>query len=154
MSDVNLTALLREVVAENYSDFEAHSIALDIDMPDEDIITTGDFIELKRALTNLIVNIYRHNPDGINARISVKRKTEKIYIKISDAGTVIPNGMNIFEPFVTENSARTTSHGTGLGLAMAERIVEQHGGNLILETQDPPYTKTFVIILNALDKHE
>ena len=57
------------------------------------------------------------------------------------------DGVDIFEPFVTENTARTTGHGTGLGLAVTKRVIGLHGGNITVETAVPGYTKMFVIRL-------
>ena len=48
--------------------------------------------------------------------------------------------VDIFEPFVTENTARTTGHGTGLGLAVTKRVIGLHGGNITVETAVPGYT--------------
>jgi len=55
--------------------------------------------------------------------------------------------VDIFEPFVTENTARTVGHGTGLGLAVTKRVIERHGGKIYVETVAADYTKMFVIRL-------
>lgn len=144
---VDLCALVRDIIAENYCDFENHNIELDIDIPDSALMINADKTELKRAVTNLIVNIYKHNPDGIRARVSVRKDSDKAEIRIADSGEPLPDGMDIFEPFVTENTARTAGHGTGLGLAVTKRVIENHGGKICVETADSDYTKMFVIRL-------
>ena len=127
---------------------DEHGIELDIAIPDGKIITlNGDQNELKRAITNLVVNIYRHNLGGIKAGITVYEENGRAFIKISDSGNEIPEGMIIFEPFVTENASRTAGQGTGLGLAVTKRIVELHGGSITVEKGTNSYTKTFVIRL-------
>ena len=148
LEDMNICALVREIIADAYCDFEEHDISLEIDVPDESIIIKADRNELKRAITNLIVNIYKHNPDGIKAKISVVRENNKVVIKIADNGEPLPENVDIFEPFVTENTARTTGQGTGLGLAVSKRVVERHGGELYVESSIPNYTKMFVISIN------
>ena len=62
----------------------------------------GYYSELKRAVTNLIVNIYKHNPDGIKAKVSVGREEGKTVINLADSGEPLPENVDIFEPFVTE----------------------------------------------------
>ena len=146
-AEVDICTLVRDIIAENYCDFEDHGIELEIDIPETSITVNADKTELKRAVTNLIVNIYKHNPDGIRAKVSVADDSEKAVISIADSGTPLPDGMDIFEPFVTENTARTVGHGTGLGLAVTKRVIERHGGEIYVETTTPDYTKTFVIRL-------
>ncbi len=144
MSSIDLSSLVRDIAAENYTDFEECNIALDIDIPDEAITVNGDKNELKRAVSNLVVNVYKHNPNGIQAKISVCRENDKAVIAITDSGNTIPDDMDIFKPFVTENSARTIGHGTGLGLAITKRIIERHGGELYLDENVEGYSKAFV----------
>ncbi len=147
LTSINLCTLIRDIVAENYCDFEEHQIDLEIDIPETEILITGDKNELKRAFSNLIVNIYKHNPDSIKAEIFVTRENEKAIVRISDSGNAIPEDMDIFEPFVTENTARTAGHGSGLGLAITKRIIQRHGGTIRVSKCADDYTKYFMIEL-------
>ena len=144
-AEMDICALVRDITAENYCDFEDHDIELDIDIPDEAIMINADKTALKRAVTNLIVNVYKHNPEGIRAKVSVRRNNGKAEIRIADSGEPLPEGVDIFEPFVTENTARTAGRGTGLGLAVTKRVIERHGGEVMVVQTDEEYTKTFVI---------
>jgi len=143
MSSIDLCSLVRDLAAEHYTDLEEHNITLDIEIPDGTITVNGDKNELRRAVSNLITNVYKHNPSGIKAKISVGREKNKAVIMIADSGNPIHDDMDIFRPFVTENSARTIGHGTGLGLAITKRIVERHGGELYLNKNNKGYSKSF-----------
>lgn len=143
MSSIDLCSLVRDLAAEHYTDLEEHNITLDIEIPDGTITVNGDKNELRRAVSNLITNVYKHNPSGIKAKISVGREKNKAVIMIADSGNPIHDDMDIFRPFVTENSARTIGHGTGLGLAITKRIVERHGGELYLNKNNKSYSKSF-----------
>ena len=147
LAEVDICSLVREVIAENYCDFEDHGIELDIDISETPITVNADKTELKRAVTNLIVNIYKHNPDGIRAKVSIRKDNDKAEISIADSGEPLPEGVDIFEPFVTKNTARTVGHGTGLGLAVTKRVIERHGGKIFVEAAAADYTKMFVIRL-------
>ena len=146
-AEVDICALVRDIAAENYCDLEDHGIRLDIDIPDTAIMIKADKTELKRAVTNLIVNIYKHNPNGIKAKVSVADDNGKAVIRIADSGDPLPDGVDIFKPFITENTARTVGQGTGLGLAVTKRVIERHSGKIYVETAVSDYTKMFVISL-------
>ena len=141
----DICSLVRDIAAENYTEFEEHGIELDIDIPDEEIIVNADKKEFARAIANLVVNVYKHNPEGIKAKISVEKAGEKAVIKILDTGAEIPQDMDIFEPFVTENTSRMSGHGTGLGLAITKRIIERNGGKIYISSREEGYTKAFVV---------
>ena len=145
----SICSVVRGIAAENYTDFEKHDIELEIDIPDEEITVNADKKEFSRAITNLVVNIYKHNPEGIKARISIEkmenRSDKRAMIKILDTGTEIPENMDIFEPFVTENTSRMSGHGTGLGLAITKRIIERNKGKIYIKRRDEGFTKAFVI---------
>ena len=87
---------------------------------------------LKRALTNLIDNAVKY---GKTAQVAVQATSKAIEITIDDEGPGIPEQdlSRVFEPFyrLEESRSRETG-GVGLGLAIAQSIVQSHGGDLIL----------------------
>ena len=87
--------------------------------------------------------------DGITFYVRMDKEGDKCVITLADTGNDIPQGMDIFEPFVTENSARSAGRGTGLGLAITKRIIERHGGSIVLDRKMPGYTKAFVVRLKC-----
>lgn len=143
----DLCVLLRSIAAEYYTEFESHNIELEVDIPEEPIMIKGVENDLKRAFSNLIVNVYKHNPEGVRAKISASCSGEKVLVRVMDSGEPIPAGHNIFEPFITNNDMRTTGKGSGLGLAITKRVVENHGGKVYVENGDAGYTKAFVVRL-------
>lgn len=146
---LDICALLREVVADSYGSLEEHSIDVDIDIPESAICVDADRRDLKRAFTNLVVNTYKHNPDGIKMLVRVAMDGDHCVITIADTGAEITGGDDVFEPFVTENSSRTPGRGTGLGLAITKRVIDRHGGSIVLCAIDG-YTKGFVVKLKSV----
>ena len=146
---LDICALLREVVSDSYGSLEEHSIDVDIDIPESAICVDADRRDLKRAFTNLVVNTYKHNPDGIKMLVRVAMDGDHCVITIADTGAEITGGDDVFEPFVTENSSRTPGRGTGLGLAITKRVIDRHGGSIVLCAIDG-YTKGFVVKLKSV----
>ncbi|MBP5775429.1 MAG: HAMP domain-containing histidine kinase [Clostridiales bacterium] len=149
LADFDIAELMRGIIAENYGDLEDHNIEVDVHIPDTPVTVNADKRDITRALSNLVINTYKHNPDGITLYVKLERHSDKCVITIADTGNDIPQGMNIFEPFVTENSARSTGGGTGLGLAITKRVIERHGGSISIDRKIPGYTKAFIVKLKC-----
>nr|WP_286193491.1 PAS domain-containing sensor histidine kinase [Tropicibacter sp. R16_0] len=109
------------------------------DLPDDPITTDVDGTMLSQALTNLIKNAgeaietlkEKGAPDNLEPQIhvSLTNSDAGIVIKIADNGIGLPEDRaRLFEPYVT-----TRDEGTGLGLPIVKKIIEEHGGTLTLE---------------------
>jgi two-component system, NtrC family, nitrogen regulation sensor histidine kinase NtrY len=112
------------------------------ELPSDAVMVEIDATMMSQALTNLIKNAgeaietYRNkNPETtIDAQIQVALKMDQgdSVITIADNGIGLPEDRaRLFEPYVT-----TRSEGTGLGLPIVKKIIEEHGGSLVL--QDAP----------------
>jgi signal transduction histidine kinase len=99
----------------------------------EEITLDVDADRLRQAMLNLVLNALQVGGDGVAVTIDVSRRGDATRISVADDGPGIPPDIaaDLFEPFVTSRSG-----GTGLGLAVARRIAEAHGGALVLES--PP----------------
>ena len=82
---------------------------------------------LRQALVNVLRNAAQASPEGERSTVQVAERDGRLVIEVRDRGPGIPAGEEerIFEPFHT-----TRVHGTGLGLAVARRIVSLHGGRI------------------------
>ncbi len=96
-----------------------------------DAVVLADPRLFRRALQNLIANGLRHARSRL--RIRVARRDDRIETAIEDDGAGVPSEdrARIFEPFARLDDSRSrSSGGVGLGLAIARRIVEAHGGEI------------------------
>jgi len=86
--------------------------------------------QAKQVIINLVQNAVDATPQGRSIAIDAAPDTDHVMIRVTDSGTGIEAAMRekIFDPFFT-----TKVHGTGLGLAMVKRIVEEHGGTIGVE---------------------
>jgi len=96
------------------------------------LMISADPDRISQLLLNLLKNGYQAMPDGGELKIELKRAKCGASLSISDTGIGIPseNLPYIFDPFWT-NKAR----GTGLGLALCRKVVQEHGGSLTVESK-------------------
>lgn len=104
-----------------------------------------DAKKLERVFHNLLLNACAAVPlPGGMIRMAIMQKDDTIEIRIKDNGRGIPQEVRekIFEPFFSYGK----ENGTGLGLNVAQKIVEDHGGELLLENTSDQGT-TFLVLL-------
>lgn len=142
----NLAELLRETVAAYYTDFEEKHMTLTVEIPEDEIPCEMDALQMRRAITNLLTNALRYGKEEGKVLVCLKNHT----ITIADDGRAIDPDFaeRIFEPFSREDFARTTREGSGLGLSITAKIIEMHGGRLVLNNEfGEGYTKAFQVVL-------
>ena len=149
LRELDVCSLVRALVALHYDGFEARDMNLDIDIPEETFNCNVDEKEMKRAISNLLVNAYKHNEKGANILVRVSVQGDMVRIIVADNGDVINKEVatTIFEPFAKGDAARSGGNGTGLGLAISSLIVGKHGGKLYIDDSIEGYTKGFVITI-------
>lgn len=146
--DCDLGEILRECIAALYADFEERGIALQVEIPETPVSYSADKLQMTRAVTNLLTNAVRYGNEGGKTLVQL----EEYKITVADDGEQIDDELagHIFEPFTRGDKARGTKGGSGLGLSIASRIVQMHGGELKLNRDyGHEYTKAFQIILEA-----
>lgn len=93
----------------------------------------ADEHQLRQALVNLVMNAIRAAGEsaGGEVRIGTETRGQDVVIRVEDNGSGVPAALadRIFEPFFT---TRAAGEGTGLGLSISRRIIETHGGRLVL----------------------
>ena len=108
---------------------------------DEDLTLDADPRKLRQALLNIVLNAIQASPRGSQVRLTVARDCEGARITVRDEGVgMSPEVLDrIRKPYFT-----TKEGGTGLGLAVARGLLEQHGGSL--EFRSAPRSGTTVTI--------
>ncbi|MFL7793939.1 MAG: GAF domain-containing protein [Anaerolineae bacterium] len=97
----------------------------------------GDAGRLQQVFDNLLGNAIKFSPDGGHITVAVKELEKVVQVSVTDEGVGIPEGQQkrIFERFYqVDGSARRHFAGVGLGLTIAKRIVEAHGGEIWVES--------------------
>lgn len=100
----------------------------------DDISLTGNRQQLSQVLVNLLGNAADASKTGDRVDLLVRTRDEDVVIEVMDQGQGIPEDLRetIFEPFYT---TKPTGSGTGLGLSLSYRIIEDHGGTLAIDSQ-------------------
>ncbi len=99
----------------------------------EQPLLEGDAKELHSALSNLVYNAVKHNPQGCDIAIDITRDADALKVSVSDTGLGIDplHIPRLTERFYRADSSRATqSGGTGLGLAIVKHVLLRHNGEL------------------------
>jgi signal transduction histidine kinase len=113
-----------------------HAIALSEEIEPGIGPIDADQRKVKQVLVNLLSNAVKFTPDGGRVDVSVRREDDQVLFAVKDTGPgIAPEDIvRIFGEFEQTNSARG-KEGTGLGLALAKRLVELHGGQIWVDSQ-------------------
>jgi signal transduction histidine kinase len=115
----------------------------------------ADERRMRQILINILANAVKFTPPGGQVRLAIRRTDKGLLIQVSDTGIGIPADKieMAMEPFSqVEAGANRNYQGTGLGLPLAKRLVELHGGTLSLESAVDLGTVVFNIIPPARHK--
>ena len=110
-----------------------------------------DSDKIRDAISNLINNAIKYTPKGgITVKIQIRQPADKIKIEVSDTGVGMTKEeiSRLFQSFSREAaSSKLYSQGTGLGLYIAKKYIEMHGGTLTVVSPGPGKGTTFTIEL-------
>jgi signal transduction histidine kinase len=131
-------------------DARAHRLVVSV--PQQGLLVEVDVHRVAQAIANLLMNAAKYTPPGgsIELSASVREEDEHVLLQVRDNGVGIEPALlgRIFEPFVQRRQALDRSHGgLGLGLTIARRLVELHGGTLAAASAGVGQGSTFTIDL-------
>jgi signal transduction histidine kinase len=105
-----------------------------------DLVLDADPERLHQVVANLVENAVRHSPSGGRVTVAATRADGGVRIEVSDEGPGIADAEagKVFERFYRADSARSSADGgSGIGLAIAQWIVDMHGGDIRPERRQP-----------------
>jgi signal transduction histidine kinase len=114
----------------------ARQVSLVVDGPSVHVNADPD--RIRQVLVNLLDNALRFSPPGETVRVSVIPSPGSVTVSVQDRGPGIPTEeqARVFERFYRgdKSRARKGDSGAGLGLSIAQTLVQAHGGSITLET--------------------
>ena len=129
---VDLNEVARDVIELLSTEISAHSIETKLKLDSSPVSGMLDEPSIRATTLNLVLNAVQAMPAGGHLTISTSNSGGKLLMVISDTGSgMSPDQIiQIFEPFST-----TKSRGLGLGMPYAQKIIQQHGGQIVVESQ-------------------
>lgn len=125
---VSINDIVREMLVLLRSEADRHSVAMSTNLAADLPTVTGDRVQLRQVLMNLMLNgMEAMSERGGELKISTRCDAVEVIVSVSDTGVGIPTDKmeEIFNAFFT-----TKAGGTGMGLAISGTIIESHGGRL------------------------
>jgi len=155
VEDVSLGEVLADVEPTLRGLTSAAELDLTLDVPTGLPPARADRRRLREILLNLVDNAVKYTPPGGSVAVGAAARGERVQLTVADTGIGIPEtvGERIFEPFYRVPDAPTQrgEAATGIGLALARRLVEAQGGE-INYTSDPDRGVTFTVTLFAAEE--
>lgn len=147
---VSLTRVIVEVAQDLDLDMRRREQSLSLELPRDEVWVRGDVVRLGQVVTNILENAGKYSGRGGRIRVGVLRVGRLAEMQVRDNGIgVHPEDLpHIFEPyFRSRSSRRGAQEGSGLGLALARRIVELHGGTIEAKSDGPGSGSEFTVRL-------
>lgn len=134
----DVVALVRRVVVLNRVLVEKKRIDLRFEPAEASIEIPLDAHKIEQVLNNLLTNAAKFSPPGSPVEVHIARDGAEVLLSVADRGQGIPAAEldRLFRPFGRTSVQSTAGEkSTGLGLAIARRIVEGHGGRIWVESE-------------------
>ena len=130
--------LIQQTVAGVQTEATAKELSVSIDLPDKLPLVNIDSHRISQVLRNLLENAVAHTARGDTITVTARQQENYLEVAVTDTGEGIPaeNLPNIFERFYRVDKSRArVSGGSGLGLTIAKRLVEAHGGKIEVQSE-------------------
>ncbi len=145
LQPVDIGALLKKEVQLLGTDIDKGGVTLKLEIADDLAPVRADADRLNQVFLNLLLNALQAMPGGGTLAVSAGNSPDgrEVIIAIKDSGRGIPAAMlgQVFYPYFT-----TRPGGTGLGLAMSQKIVTDHDGTIRLESEEGAGTTVTVVL--------
>jgi len=145
--------IVRQALETAQAQIDARGHRLQLELPAERPQVCGDPMRLSQALSHLLVNAAKFSPVPGTIELRAWTKDDKLHILVKDQG----QGMHadflphVFEPFAQENHSKPrTNNGLGVGLTIAKRLAQLHGGDIEAHSDGPARGSEFIMTLPLL----
>lgn len=137
LEETDFSVLIGENIQFNQALAEAKGIQINLLIPPTPVMGKLDPGKIEQVLNNLLSNAIKYSPSDTTILVSVDQTPDEIIVSVRDQGPGIPSEeqQDLFNPFRTTSIRPASGEpSTGLGLYIARRIVEEHGGRIWVES--------------------
>jgi len=130
---IDLVSLLKPLVNEYNAQAVIQNLSLIAHLPEQPVMLNADPELLQQAITNLLNNAFKYTQSGGTVQLQIFTQSYRVIIQVEDNGIGIPAAdlPHIFERFYRVDAVRSRqTGGFGLGLSIAQQIVEAHKGRI------------------------
>jgi two-component system OmpR family sensor kinase len=144
----SVTELVQDICQTLQFEAGKTNVTLQADWDDPNVFLTGDIALIERALVNIIENAIKFSDPHGAVGIKIETRRRDVMISVTNRGRTIDKDelQKIFMPFYRGRHAGPETEGTGLGLTIAKRVAELHGGSIAVSS-DPEHGTRFTIAL-------
>jgi PAS domain S-box-containing protein len=148
---VELTEVLETVMETHGQAAETARHEITFSAAGEPIYVDGDRIRLTQIFSNILHNAVKYTPSGGEIHVALRKEGGQAAISIRDSGVGIPRDMleRIFELFTQLDRSNERQDGLGIGLTLARKLTELHGGHIAATSAGPGQGSEFIIHLPA-----
>ncbi len=146
-----LSAIVRQVQVLFQRDFQEHGITVSTSFADDEPWCALDRQQMRQALIQILKNAKEAMPGGGHIDIQLEHKDGTLELIIRDSGHGLPPG---HETMVMDSFFTSKMHGTGLGLTLVDRILKDHGGQLLLRRLEQGTEVIVTIPVEAVEPPE
>lgn len=134
---VDPAPLLQEITHHTLPVAQRNSQSLDLELPASLPLVWADEERLRQIVLNLINNAFKFTPAGGNITLRARKDGRNLVIEVQDTGRGINEADQqwVFEPYHQLESEKARHSGLGLGLSLAKKLVELHGGHIWVKSQ-------------------
>jgi two-component system phosphate regulon sensor histidine kinase PhoR len=134
---VDLNQLVDEVIARLSPQADRQELTISRDFAADLPSVSADKERVRQIVANLLHNAIKFTPAGGEIKIITRALEKSVAVDIADTGIGIPaeDVPRVFERFYKGDKGRT-GEGTGMGLAIARHVIEAHGGNISVESEE------------------
>ncbi len=134
---INLQTLAQEVIDLFHSPALEKDIALSLEVENDIPEIIGDATRLKQVIVNLVDNAVKYTPNGGLVGVTLFGNEVRVQLSVRDTGNGIPPDdlESVFDKFYRVEEDESKVKGSGLGLSIAKKIIEAHGGDIWVESE-------------------
>lgn len=151
---VSLSSIITGAAEANRAAIDSSRLELRVDLPEPDVMLDVDATRISQVISNILQNASKFTPAGgqihLSSHLAEQRGSQKLVLTIADTGIGIQAEElpRVFDLFA-QSTTRIRGHkgGLGIGLSIARRLIEMHGGTIIARSAGENRGSEFVITL-------